>query len=68
LDIRFPLGISFSLYGVILSATGVLATQNGYERSVGINVNLIWGLVLLAFGALMFSLAWFGKKRMHSRR
>ena len=61
MDIRLPLGIIFSLYGVILAGTGLLAQQNG---SLGININLLWGLVLLAFGVVMFLLAWFGKKRV----
>jgi hypothetical protein len=29
-----------------------------YQRSLGIDVNLWWGLVLLAFGALMLWLGW----------
>jgi hypothetical protein len=29
-----------------------------YRRSLDINVNLRWGLVLLAFGASMLLLAW----------
>jgi hypothetical protein len=61
MDIRLPLGIIFSLYGVILAGTGLLAQQNG---SLGININLLWGLVLLAFGVVMLLLAWFGKKRV----
>jgi hypothetical protein len=28
-----------------------------YSRSLGININLIWGVVLLIFGALMLFLA-----------
>jgi hypothetical protein len=63
MDIRLPLGIIFSLYGVILVGTGVLGKQNVYERSVGININLVWGLVLLGFGILMFLLGWFGSRR-----
>jgi hypothetical protein len=29
-----------------------------YQRSLGININLCWGLVLLVFGAIMLILAW----------
>ncbi len=29
-----------------------------YQRSLGINVNLRWGIVLLVFGAWMLTLAW----------
>jgi hypothetical protein len=63
MDIRLPLGVIFSLYGVILVGAGVLGKENVYERSVGININLVWGVVLLAFGILMFLLGWFGGRR-----
>ena len=33
-----------------------------YERSLGININLGWGVVLLAFGAIMLLLALRGRK------
>ena len=32
------------------------------QRSLGININLIWGLVLLVFGAFMLIMAWRGSK------
>jgi hypothetical protein len=54
LDIRMPMGIMFTLFGVVLVIWG--AFSNGdpmYQRSLGININLIWGVVLLAFGGLM---------------
>ena len=63
MDIRLPLGIIFSLYGVILAATGLIA-KNAYQQSLGININLAWGLVLLAFGVVMLLLVRFGKKRV----
>ena len=56
LDLRIPMGLMFSLVGVILAAFG-LATRTDptlYARSLGINVNLWWGLVLLLFGQVMF--------------
>jgi hypothetical protein len=64
-DLRFPLGIMFAIYGLILTIFG-LAT-NGNEmyttHSLGINVNLRWGLVLLLFGAVMLGLSLKGKKK-----
>ena len=56
LDLRIPMGLMFSLVGVILAAFG-LATRTTpalYEKSLGINVNLWWGIVLLIFGQIMF--------------
>ncbi len=53
IDIRLPIGLVFSLVGILLTAFGVASNSAIYQRSLGINVNLYWGLVLLAFGILM---------------
>ena len=53
LDIRLPIGMLFTLLGVLLAGYGALSDPSVYQRSLGYNVNLIWGLVLLAFGAFM---------------
>ena len=51
LDIRWPIGLMFTLIGALL---GVFGLVKGSESvSLGININLIWGLVLLVFGAGM---------------
>ena len=56
----------FSLIGLLLTITGLITRSNTemYQRSLGININLIWGLVLLVFGLLMlgFALMARGKK------
>jgi hypothetical protein len=64
LDIRWPIGLMFSLLGAMLVIYG-LATAGDtevYRSSLGINVNLRWGLVLLVFGLVMLLLAWRGKQ------
>jgi hypothetical protein len=51
LDIRWPIGLMFTLIGALL---GVFGLAKGSESmSLGININLIWGAVLLVFGVLM---------------
>jgi len=62
LDIRLPIGAMFSLFGVILVVFGLVSDNAIYQRSLGFNVNLWWGLVLLAFGGIMLALAWKAKK------
>ena len=55
LDIRWPIGLMFSLIGAILVVYG-LATGNDaemYKRSLDMNINLIWGVLLLLFGVIM---------------
>ena len=65
LDIRWPIGLLFSLVGALLVIYG-LATGSDtevYRRSLDININLRWGLVVLAFGATMLALAWRGSRQ-----
>jgi hypothetical protein len=57
-DLRFPLGLLFFVFGVMLTLFGLFTDRATYERSLYINVNLWWGLVMLLFGALMFFAAW----------
>ena len=58
-DLRWPIGFMFSFYGALLAIYGVTASQEIYDRhSLGININLGWGLVLLVFGVVMLALAW----------
>jgi hypothetical protein len=56
LDIRIPLGLIFLLIGGLMSIYGLI-TRNAaviYQKSMGINLNLTWGLVMFAFGLIMF--------------
>jgi hypothetical protein len=61
LDIRWPIGLMFSLIGVLLTGYGAVA-QSDHAISLGININLKWGVVLLVFGVLMLLGAISGKK------
>jgi hypothetical protein len=55
LDIRFPIGLLFTILGVVIGAYGLLTmgSQELYARSLGTNLNLWTGLGLLAFGLFM---------------
>jgi hypothetical protein len=58
LDIRLPIGLMFSLLGALLVFAGVTEGR----RSLGININLYWGLVVITFGAVMLFMAWRAKR------
>jgi len=58
LDVRIPIGGMFTVFGVVLIVFGIFSDKALYERSLGINVNLWWGLVLLVFGLVMLWLAY----------
>jgi len=57
LDVRFPIGGMFTVFGMILTVYGIVSDPAIYAKSLGINVNLWWGLVLLVFGLVMLGLA-----------
>ena len=56
LDVRTPAGAMFLVLGGLLAVYGLLSDPTVYQRSLGINVNLTWGAVMMVFGAAM--LAW----------
>ena len=62
LDIRTPIGLMFLILGVLLAGYGLVSDPSLYARSLGINVNLWWGIVLTVFGAIMFALGRGGAK------
>jgi hypothetical protein len=67
LDIRLPIGLLFASLGSLLAVFGLFTgfTDSAlYERSLGFNINLWWGLVLVIFGAIMIAL---GRARLTTR-
>ena len=66
LDIRIPIGIMFGVFGVLLAGYGLLSNPAIYEKSLGDNINLEWGIVLIVFGAIMLVLGW--RKARHMPR
>ena len=65
LDLRIPMGLMFTMTGAILTAFGLATRDNTalYAQSLGIDVNLWWGIVLLAFGIVMLILGRRGQAR-----
>lgn len=57
LDLRLPIGWMFTAIGALLVAYGLISDTAIYAKSLGINVNLWWGVVLLLFGGMMLWLA-----------
>ncbi len=54
IDIRIPIGGMFALLGLLLIFYGLLTNGDPmYARSLHLNANLWWGLVMVAFGGLM---------------
>ncbi len=55
LDIRIPLGLIFLIIGGIMSVFGFFTRGSAlYNRSLDLNLNLTWGLIMFVFGLVMF--------------
>ena len=65
LDIKIPIGLMFSIFGLLLTIQGFIT--NGDEiyniKSLGHNINLWSGISMLIFGFLMLFLSYLGKKK-----
>ncbi len=64
LDLRYPMGMMFTLVGAMLTIYGFFTNASGTEpkgiyqvHSLGINVNLWWGLALVGFGLIVLGMA-----------
>jgi hypothetical protein len=56
-DLRFPLGYLFVALGALLVIKGFADDPKAYVPSLGINLNLIWGGIMVVFGVLCLLLA-----------
>lgn len=64
LDIKIPIGLMFSVFGVILLVYGFF-TRNDvelYQKSLSHNVNLWMGALMVVFGGVMLLLVKWKKK------
>jgi cytochrome c biogenesis protein CcdA len=58
-DIRIPIGLMFSILGILITGFGIFTVSNAemYTKSLGINVNIIMGVLMLVFGLIMLFFA-----------
>ena len=64
-DIRIPIGLMFSIVGVLITGFGLFTISNTemYHKSLGINVNIIMGVLMLIFGLVFLFFAFRKKKK-----
>lgn len=63
MDIRLPMGLLFLYIGVRLVMFGAVTNNDPMyaEHSLGININLWWGMILALFGLVNLALTWWAK-------
>jgi multisubunit Na+/H+ antiporter MnhG subunit len=69
-DPRISMGMLFTLIGTILTAFGLATRSNPdvYVKSMGIDANLWWGLVLLVFGIAALVLGRRGQIKLEKKK
>ena len=66
-DLRLPLGLMFTIFGLLLVGYGLASESAIYTKSLGLNINLGWGSCLLVFGLLMLGFALRARSRERSK-
>jgi hypothetical protein len=66
LDIRLPIGLLFSIFGLILTIYGLFSDKQIYDaHSLGVNINLWWGLLMFVFGLVFL---FFARKKFNIKK
>ena len=68
LDIRIPLGLMFLVTGGLMTLYGLFTRGSAiYEKSLNVNINLVWGALMLVFGLVMYIMGRRTRKLVTSR-
>lgn len=69
LDVRLPVGGLFAVLGLVLAGYGLATAGDAthYARSLSVNINLWWGVVMLVFGLLLLLSARLARHRASAR-
>jgi hypothetical protein len=59
-DIRLPIGAMLAIMGLLLAVFGLFSDPVIYEKSLGININLLWGCVLIGLASVLL---WLGSRK-----
>jgi multisubunit Na+/H+ antiporter MnhG subunit len=61
-DIRIPIGLMFSILGILITFFGLITMGDSemYQKSLGMNVNILLGVLMLIFGLIML---YFSRKK-----
>jgi hypothetical protein len=55
LDVRIPLGLMFLVTGALMAIYGLFTQGSAiYEKSLGMDINLIWGSLMFVFGLVLY--------------
>ena len=69
LDVRLPIGGLFVVLGLLLAGYGVATAGDAarYARSLSVNINLWWGLVMVVSGCVILGMTLASPRRRAQR-
>jgi hypothetical protein len=62
LDLKIPLGSLLTFYGVLLILYGLFGDATMYQKSQGININLLWGILTTIVGGVFLAFSFVKRK------
>ena len=68
LAIGFYIAAVVLIFGTILFLYGLLGPPAQAQKSLGVNINLWWGLFMVAFGCMVLGLSWASPRRRAVQR
>ncbi len=68
LAIGFYIAAVVLIFGTLLVLYGILGPASQTQKSEGINLNLWWGLFMVAFGCVVLGMSWASPRRRAARR
>lgn len=63
LDLKIPLGCLLTFYGIVLTVYGIFSDKSMYSKSLGIDINIWWGLIMLVIGVFVLGIVVFGNRK-----
>lgn len=65
-DLKIPLGTLLGFYGIVLLIYGIFGPKDIYDKSFHLDINAIWGVLMIAISAAFLLSAYLGRKAKNS--
>ncbi len=61
-DLKIPLGSLLGFYGLLLLVYGLVGPRDIYQKSANLDVNAIWGVIMILISAAFLLSAFFERR------
>ncbi len=61
-DLKIPLGSLLGFYGIVLFAYGIFGPKDIYDKSFHMDINVVWGILLIVISGAFFLSAYLGRR------